>query len=132
MLPYTCMEAAHYAKLWVHRFWDRCVFCTFHSLKLWSWFLMSLMMGWMVESATNFEWEIACITCLESPSMMIFVRFLLVVSWISISATEASPTFGLVMWMKSICTKSGIPLSDLHIDAIVLPLFLIATSNESE
>lgn len=87
---------------------------------------MSFLTGCIIQSAANFDLKIACITCLES-LMMIFVRFLLSASWIIIRVTEVSPTFGFVLLMKSVRIKIGLPLSDLHNDAVVLPLSLTDT-----
>lgn len=59
----------------------------------------------MVQSAACFELIIACITYLESHSMMTLGIFLLA----AISAAIASPTFGFVLLMKSVCMKIIFP-----------------------
>lgn len=93
---------------------------------------MSLIVVCIAQSVAAFGLLMANIVCAKSPSIMILLIPLFAPLFTVIIVADASPTLGFVLWMNSTRAKTGLPLPNPHMVAMVLLFCLTITSSESE
>lgn len=130
MLPYKLFklfEDAHCMIWCTHRFCNQWAFVVVQLSQCCNKKFVSHAIDCMLQSEARWGWAIAWIITWESPSRMTFLKFLETTYWTTMKAVVAFPWLGLMLIVGHVLINIMKSLSDLHLDATVLPVFLVAT-----